>query len=166
MRWSGRRTAKLLPCVLNPVGPTPLSLVVRRRSSEGSHLVMSASPFGYSTPEEAALSGFPPQHCRVVACDVNGNDAYVLLDTGTDEHPYLYGGTVSRETDGWHDRTSGNGIGWTRLSADDEIGVLSIWAEAPAGADAVRLRWKGEEREVPVRAGAYLATWWGVPAPA
>jgi hypothetical protein len=86
----------------------------------------------------------------------------MLLNTGSEERPYLYGGTVRRENDGWRDGTSGNGSGWTR---DEELGVLSFWAEAPAGADAVCLRWNGELREVPVRASAYLATWWRVHPP-
>lgn len=117
----------------------------------------------FATPEEAAMNGFPPRHCRVLACDVEGYHAYVLLNTGTDAHPYLYGGLVTREDDGWRDGSSGNGGGWTRLPGTEDIGVLSAWDEAPAGADAVRLSWNGEVREVPVVGGAYLATWWGVP---
>ena len=52
-----------------------------------------------------------------------------------------------------------------RTDADDEVGVLSLWDVAPAGADAVRVRWVGDLREVPVRAGAFLTTWWRVPVP-
>ena len=33
------------------------------------------------------------EHCRIVATRVDGDQAYVLLDTGTDTHPYLYGVT-------------------------------------------------------------------------
>ncbi len=111
------------------------------------------------------MSGFPAAHCRVVACEVEGDDAFVLLDTGSAERPYLYGGTARREPDGWRDGTGGNGSGWTRTDADGELGVLTLWDAAPAGADAVRVGWGGDVREVPVRSGAFLATWWRVPAP-
>ena len=111
------------------------------------------------------MSGFPAGHCRVVACEVDGDDAYVLLNTGSAEHPYLYGGTARREGGGWRDGTSGNGGGWTRTDADDEVGVLSLWDIAPAGADAARVRWGDDVREVRVRDGAFLATWWRVPFP-
>src|SRR4026208_2539541 len=33
---------------------------------------------GYQTPEAAAMAGFPPEYCRVVASEANGDCAYVL----------------------------------------------------------------------------------------
>ena len=36
------------------------------------------------------MSGFPPAYCRVVACAVDGDDAYVVLDAGPAQYAYLY----------------------------------------------------------------------------
>jgi hypothetical protein len=119
----------------------------------------------HRTPEEAALESFPTEHCRVVAGAREGDDAYVLLDTGTRERPYLYGVAARRDAAGWHDGSSGNGCGGTLTDADGHLGVLSLWDDAPAGADAVRVRWSGSEREVDVREGAFLAAWFRVPCP-
>jgi hypothetical protein len=38
---------------------------------------------GHDSPERAAMTGFPEAHCRVISCQVFGDDADVLLDTGS-----------------------------------------------------------------------------------
>jgi len=108
------------------------------------------------------MQGFPAAHCRVVAVALDDKDGFVVLDTGTAEYRYLYGGTVERLNGGWRGGVDGNGgaVGWTRTEAEHELGVVAIWDEAPSGADSVRVTWRGEVREAPVRNGVYLLTWW------
>jgi len=126
------------------------------------------APDPYPTPEAAAMQGFPAAHCRVLAVAVDGDDAFVVLDTGPAQYRYLYGGTVKRIGGGWHPGIDGNGgaVGWTLTDDARELGVVAFWDEAPPGADAVRVAWGSEEREAPVRSGVYLVTWWRAPNPA
>ncbi|MBB4634224.1 hypothetical protein [Longimicrobium terrae] len=119
----------------------------------------------FATPQEAAMSGFSARHCRVVAMAVDGDDAYVVIDTGSDGFSYLYGGTAQREADGWRDGNSGNGDGWMSTDPERDLGVLTVWDEAPAGCDAVRVQWRGETREAAVHDGAYLVAWFKVACP-
>ena len=118
----------------------------------------------FPTPEEAAMDGFPGQAVRVLATARDGDDAYVLLDTGPEGHPYLYGVCASRERGGWAGGSSGNGSGWT-LTGEEDVGTLTEWGDAPAGATRVRVVFNGEVREAPVANGAYLLAWWRVPCP-
>ena len=122
---------------------------------------------GFESPELAAMEGFPPAHCRVVASAVDGDDAFVVLDTGSAGRPYLYGGTVQRGASGWQGGIDGSGgaVGWTVTDTARELGVVALWDEAPSDADAVRVRWGRDERQVPVRHGVFLATWWRQPYP-
>lgn len=119
----------------------------------------------FPTPEAAAMQGFPAAYCRVLAVDVDGDDGFVMLDTGPAEYRYLYGGTVKRMAGGWCGGadSNGGGVGWTLTDWDHHIGVVHLCDEAPPGADVVRVSWRGEEREVPVRNGVYLVTWWREP---
>ena len=121
----------------------------------------------FPTPEEAALEGFPPAHCRVLAVEVDGKDGFVLLDTGPAEYRYLYGGTVERLAGGWCDGidSNGGGVGWTLTDDAREVGVVAVCGEAPHAADAVRVEWRGERREPLVRNGVYLVAWWREPSP-
>lgn len=109
------------------------------------------------------MEGLPAAHCRVVASLAEGDDAFVVIDTGPAGHPYLDGATVRRVDGGWVGGSSGNGAGWTLT--EGELGTLHVWGEAPAGAEAVRVEWGGEVREAPVRNGVYLVAWWRVPCP-
>jgi hypothetical protein len=126
---------------------------------------MSAS--GYDTPEEAAMFGFPRAHVRVVALVQDSDHAFVVLDTGSPGAPYLYGGTVHRIAGRWQGGSdhNGGGVGWTVTESGQELGVVTIWDEAPAGAEAARVRWRSVERDVPVNAGGFLAAWWREPYP-
>jgi hypothetical protein len=63
----------------------------------------------FPTPEAAAMEGFPAAHCRVLAVDLNGEDGFVVLDTGPEDYRYLYGGTVKRVDGGWVGGCDGNG---------------------------------------------------------
>ena len=113
------------------------------------------------------MLGFPPEHCRVLAVDVDGDDAFVVLDTGPSEYRYLYGGTVRRVGDGWSGGidSNGGGVRWTRTDDVRDLGVVALADEAPPGSDAVRVSWRGRERESLVRNGVYLVTWWREPFP-
>jgi hypothetical protein len=117
----------------------------------------------FDTPEFAALDGFPGVPCRVVASAREGDDAYVVLDTGAPGRPYLYGICVAREHGGWVEGTSGNGPGWTLTDGERGLGTATAWGEAPEGAVRVRATFGGEVREVPVANGVYLVAWWRVP---
>jgi len=120
----------------------------------------------FETPEAAALEGFPSTHCHVVASLESGDDAYVLLDTGSDGHPYLYGGCVARRDGGWVGGTDGNGPGWSLTDPERELGTATAWGEAPAGADRVRVTCGGTAWEAAIENGVYLLAWWRVPATA
>jgi len=118
----------------------------------------------FDSPEAAAMSEFPAD-CRVVASAVDGDDAYVLIDTNPSESAYLYGVCVRRGDGGWEEGTSGNGPGWTLTDFEGELGTLVLWGEAPEGADRVRVEWRGETREAAAEGGVYLLAWWRVPCP-
>src|SRR5688572_7795194 len=110
----------------------------------------------FATPEAAAMHGFPPEHCRVLAAEVNGRFGFVVLDTGPAEYRYLYGGTVEQVEGAWSSGIDGNGtMGWTVTDSDRGVGVLAVWDEAPPGAEAVSVSWRGGAREIPVQNGVY-----------
>ena len=46
-----------------------------------SSIDLSMEPI-FETPEFAAMAGFPAMYCRVAASCRDGDDAYVVLDTG------------------------------------------------------------------------------------
>ncbi|HEU4456337.1 MAG TPA: hypothetical protein VFR81_24940 [Longimicrobium sp.] len=117
----------------------------------------------FETPELAAMAGFPAMYCRVAASYRDGDEAYVVVDTGSGGHPYLYGVSVARQDGGWVEGTSGNGPGWTLTDRDRGLGTAHLWGEAPAGADRVRVTFRGETREAPVARGVYLVAWCRVP---
>lgn len=111
------------------------------------------------------MSGFPAAHCRVVACETSGDDAYVLLDTGSPGRPYLYGETCYRKDGQWSGGASGNGPGWSPSSDDPDVGALTFWGDAPASVDMIRVEFDGELVETPVRDGIYFLIKWRVPCP-
>jgi hypothetical protein len=120
----------------------------------------------FPTPEAAAMAGFPGEHCRLLASVTEGDAAFVVLDTGPAEYRYLYGGTAERVEDGWTDGISSNGpsAGWTLTDGERDLGVAYTYAEAPDGADRVRVAFGTELQEPAVINGIYLAAWWGVPS--
>jgi hypothetical protein len=120
---------------------------------------------GFDSPEQAATSSFPANYCRVVAARVRGDDAYVLLDTGSAGQPYLYGVNCARRDGRWHEGSSSNGPGWSQAGPNDRLGTLVVWGEAPADADMVQAEFKGMVVEEPITAGVYLAAWWRTPCP-
>lgn len=120
---------------------------------------------GYATPEQAAMVGFPPQHSRVVASRVDEDLAYVLLNTGSAERPYLYGVNCRREDGRWFEGSSSNAPGWSCAGDDPDVGTLSFWDDAPAGADMVRVEFQGRVIEAPVVDRAFLVVWWRVRPP-
>ena len=113
------------------------------------------------------MHGFPSAHCRVLAVEVDGNDGFVLLDTGPADYRYLYAGTVARMPGGWRGGTDSNGGGtrWTRTDDENEVGVVAVYGEAPAAAIEVRVEWRGETRQALVQNGVYVVTWWREPFP-
>jgi len=120
---------------------------------------------GHDSPESAAMTGFPPAHCRVIASRVLGEHAYVLLNTGSPGRPYLYGVNCARKAGRWFEGGSGNGPGWAQIGDDPELGTLSVWGEAPEGAEAVRFAFNDRPVDEAVVEGACLVVWWNVPCP-
>ena len=123
------------------------------------------SDLGHDSPESAAMTGFPEAHCRAVASRVRGDDAYVLLNTGSRTQPYLYGVNCTRRHGRWLESGSSDIPGWEQTGHDPDVGTLSFWGEATNGAEAVRVAFEGDLIDEPVREGAYLLVWWRVPQP-
>jgi len=118
---------------------------------------------GYQTPEAAAMAGLPPEYCRVVASEANGDCAYVLLDTGSPGQPYLYGVNCVRVGAEWQESSSGNGGGWSLTDERTELGVWCVWDDVEPEADLVRVEFDGRVSEHPVRNGIYFVVWWNQP---
>jgi hypothetical protein len=111
---------------------------------------------GFESPEDAAMVGFPAKYCRVVATRTEGDCAYVLIDTGSQEQPYLYGVNCARLGGRWFEGSSGNGWGWSLVEGGSGLGTISFWTDAPAGADIVRIEFDGQVFEELVVNGAFL----------
>ena len=111
------------------------------------------------------MVGFQSTSCRVIASRSQGDDAYVLLNTGSDEQPYLYGVNCRREDGRWFEGGSGNASGWQPAGEDPHLGILSFWDDAPADAEMVRVEFEGHTVEERVADRAFLVVWWRVPAP-
>ena len=120
---------------------------------------------GFDSPESAAMVGFPPKYCQPIASRMNGDDAYVLLNTGSREQPYLYGVNCRLENGRWFEGGSSNGPGWAQTGHDPYLGTLSFWDDAPVDADMVRVEFDGRIVEEPVIDRGFLVVWWRVPAP-
>jgi hypothetical protein len=66
---------------------------------------------GYETPEEAAISGFPPRVARVDRVQYHEDGSHVVVELQTNEEPYLYPYTIfcARDPAGhWHEAGSRN----------------------------------------------------------
>jgi hypothetical protein len=120
----------------------------------------------FESPEIAVLYEFPGVPCRVAALAREGDDAYAVVDVGTEGQPYLYGISLGRREGGWEVGTSGSGPGWTLTDAERGLGTATDWGEAPEGAVRLRATLGSDTREVPVARGVYLVAWWRVPCPA
>ena len=104
---------------------------------------------------------FPAEQCRVVAVAIEGDDAFVVIDTASADKPQFHGTAVSRDAGRWVAGGSSNAdAGWTRTDVKDDLGVVYLWDTAPLGVTAVHVEWRGLAQDVPVQNGVYLATWW------
>ena len=120
---------------------------------------------GFDSPEAAAMSTFPAEYCSVVATRTQGDHAYVLLDTGPPDRPYLYGVNCHREGGRWFEGGSSNGPGWEQTHNDPDLGTLSCWSDVPMGVEFVRIVFDGAVIDEPVQNRAYLLVRFGVPCP-
>ena len=116
----------------------------------------------FATLGEAVRTSFPLDSCRIVAVHEHGDAAVALFDTRPSAEPYLYEGHYQRENGRWSEGSSSNGAGWQRLKPDSELGVVTAWGEAPAGADQVRAELEGHVLEEAVVSGVYFVVWWDV----
>ena len=118
----------------------------------------------FATLGEAVRTSFPLDSCRIVAVHEHGDAAVALFDTRPSAEPYLYEVHYQRENGRWSEGSSSNGAGWQRLKPDSDLGVVTTWGEAPAGADQVRAELEGHVLEEAVVSGLYFLVWWDVPA--
>jgi hypothetical protein len=118
----------------------------------------------FATLDEAVRASFPQDSCRIVAIHERGDAAIALLDTRPSAEPYLYEVHYQRANGRWSEGSSSNGAGWQRLKPDSDLGVVTAWGEAPAGADQVRAALEGHVLEEAVASGVYFVVWWDVPA--
>jgi len=95
----------------------------------------------------------------------HGDAGFALFDTCPGGEPYLYEVYYDRRDGRWSEGSSSNGPGWHRLDPDADLGVVTVWGEAPPGADMVRLEIEGEVREESVLQGVYWVVKWDVPCP-
>lgn len=116
--------------------------------------------------QDAARASFPPDSCRALAIREHGDAGYALFDTRPGGEPYLYEVHYERRNGWWSEGSSSNGPGWHRLDPDTGLGLVTVWGEAPTGADRVRVELAGDSREEPVANGIYLVVLWDVPRPA
>lgn len=114
---------------------------------------------------DVARSSFETRFCRTVAAREQGDVAYVLFDTGPESRPYLYGINYERRDGHWSEGTSSNGPGWAKVGPMEGVGTLTLWGEAPPGADKVRVEFEEKLREELVSDGVFLAVWWSVSPP-
>ena len=118
----------------------------------------------FTTLDEAVRASFPVESTRVVAVREHRNAAVALFDTRPSAEPYLYEVHYEREGGRWSEGSSSNGGGWHRLDPDSDLGVETVWGEAPREADRVRGELDGHVLEADVVNGAYLLAWWDVPS--
>ena len=109
-------------------------------------------------------SSFPEKHCRLLAVREHGDFAVALFDTRPTAEPYLYEVHYERRNGKWSEGGSSNGSGWHSLYLESDLGVVTGFGEAPAGADKVRAELEGKVAEENVTNGFYLFTWWDVPS--
>jgi len=111
----------------------------------------------FDTLDEAVRASFPLEFCRIVAVREHGDAAVALFDRRPSGEPYLYEVHYQRENGRWSEGSSSNGSGWHRLHPDSDLGVVTAWDEAPAGADRVRGELEGRVVEDNVAIGIYQA---------
>jgi hypothetical protein len=117
----------------------------------------------FATLDEVLRTSFPVESTRVVAVREHGNAAVALFDTRPSAEPYLYEVSYYRKNGRWTEGSSSNGMGWNRYSYDADLGVETLWGQAPPDADLVRAEREGRLLEEPVASGFYLLVWWDVP---
>ncbi len=107
------------------------------------------------TPDDAALAGFG-EHATVVLTAAEGDHAAVLMLTdGRGGYHYMV--LTVRTDGGWAEAVSGNANDqWLLTDEDTGRGFRAWWSEVPPDVDAVRVRWKGGEREAPAQLGYCL----------
>ena len=119
-------------------------------------------------PEAAARGDIPEAYARTlgVAMSPDGDTAVVLLATNEPPHIEAYQVVCHRTADGWQGGSGGNSGGWHNLTEGDEepqLGVETVWGEAPRGATEIAISFAGTTVRVPVVDGHYLYAVWGVP---
>jgi hypothetical protein len=125
---------------------------------------------GCATPEEAARGGIPARYARALATGTSPDDAFAVVVLETNEPPVveIYEVVCVREGGRWFDRggSGGVGLGWTSTDDDPErnLGVVKLSGQAPIGAIAVVVRFRGREHRVAVgQAGYFVFASWDEP---
>jgi len=116
---------------------------------------------GYATAEEAARGDIPPQHARVAAISEFNDYAFVVMEMNDPPWVEVEESLCHRVDDVWREEWEGGGLG-AGWSVVGESGVVTLSGEAPDDVATVRVRFRDEIRECPVRGGYFLFIEWGV----
>jgi len=142
-----------------------ISYTARANAVQGRVTSSAKKVDPHGSPETVAMMGFPEASCRVLHCQTTGDDAYVLLNTGSSAQPYLYGISCFRENGRWFEAGGGNGPGWSASRANPGLGLLTFWDSVSADVDAVRVQYADTEIEAPVVDRTFFLIWPDVPSP-
>ncbi|KAA2261988.1 hypothetical protein F0L68_14940 [Solihabitans fulvus] len=118
---------------------------------------------GFTTAEQAALNGFPPEQTSVLFLAESGEHAVVLLATNAAGRSYPYEVFCRRTAAGWVEVSGVNGPGWRPTG--DSLGVLTFWDQVAEGTPIAAVRFDGVDHRCPVRRGYFLFTRWDIPEP-
>lgn len=120
----------------------------------------------FTSLADAVRASFPPDSCRVVTVEEHGGAGFALFDTRPSSEPYLYEVHYHRQEGLWSEGSSSNGPGWHRIDPKTNLGVVTIWGDAPPGADRVRFDLMGETLEDAVSNDVYVFVRWDMICPA
>lgn len=132
----------------------------RAHAGQAGGVACNGMNVSYDSPEEAAMTGFPARYCRVVSSTRHANAAFVLLDTGSPGHRYLYGSVCRRIDERWQELSSSNAFGWTQTDDERGTGVIVLWGEVPHESDMVRIAFDGDVHDCPVYAEVFTFLAW------
>jgi len=113
--------------------------------------------------EQAVLAQAPPGALLVGASISPDGESGAALTLHPDTH-YPMDDVFVREGARWELRSGGggDGIGWSWLGPDEDVGVLRFSGGAPADATAALVTLQGVQHRVPVRHDHFLFVAWNV----
>ena len=107
---------------------------------------------------KVASSGYPPGVAVPLFVSVHGDHAAVLLETGTDTHPYPYLVMCAYEDGHWQELASANMGGW--YQTEDDNGAVVFWDDSDGLTEPVEIEFKGRRWPAEVKSGVAWSIWW------